>query len=322
MRNRVILSMLVALVTAIGLVVANTASGQDQTSQPLLANPFDDRLIENAFTEIDPEAPVPRFRKSFYQGAELRGGYMLDLGGGADAVNQTFEEARIAFGVPLLSLQNILGVSPYVRIDHLDGPEQTDFTAPETLYNVGISMINLKEWSPRVSTLVLVTPSIRSDMTTSENAFRMFGLGLINWKCSEELTLAFGAVYLGRADLGVLPAVGVTWTPTPFWKFDLMLPRPRISHRFWKQASDAEAWGYLGIELGGNSYAVTRDSGMRDQLNVKGIDLVAGYEVLRAGNRGYLIESGFTFGRELEYENTGESLDLDNAVFVRAGWRF
>ncbi len=162
----------------------------------------------------------------------------------------------------------------------------------------------------------------RSDMTTSENAFRLFGLGVANWQVGPTWSLAAGAVYLDRADLGLLPVLGVTWTPSPWWKLELTMPRPRLSRRLWKQSSEAEAWTYLAAELGGNTWAVTRADGARDELSLRSIEIQGGYEVIRAGNRGWFIEGGYAFARRLEYEADSVELDLADAIFFRGGWRF
>jgi hypothetical protein len=266
------------------------------------------------------EIPIQRFRKSFYQGAEVLGGYLLDTGDQLGGLDMTFEEARVSFGVPLGSLDNILGIRPYFRATHLNGPETID--VPGTVYETGVTLLNQKKWSPKVSTTLVVSPAIRSDFTTSENALRIFGLGLMNFQCSDSLRVSLGAVFLDREDVSLLPALGFTWTPSPDFKVDGMIPRPRIAKRLWKQGGEAEGWAYLGGSFGGNSWAVSRDDGTVDQLTIRDFRLLAGYEVLRAGNRGMFIEGGYAFGRSLEYTSDEFERDLDDGIFVQASWRF
>lgn len=266
------------------------------------------------------ELPVERFRRGFYQGGELSGGYVLGLGSEAGGLNQTYQETRIAVGVPLGSLDNILAVSPFFRIDLLDGPTAID--VPPTLYSTGVAFFQRKKWTERYSTTVLLTPSVRSDFTTRENAFRLFGLGLLSWQASEQWSIDVGALYLDRADLGVLPVVGATWTPRPWWKIELTMPRPRLNYRVWKQGALAEAWAYVGGQLGGNTWAVSRTDGSRDELTIGELRLLFGYEVSRQGNRGGLIEFGYAFNRSVEYERQNIELDLDDGIFFQAGWKF
>ncbi len=272
------------------------------------------------YASVDAEIAVPRFRKHFYQGAEWRAGYLVGLGDQAGGMDQTTEEVRASFGVPLGSLDNILVVRPYFRADQIHGPESVD--VPGTLYDTGVTFFNRKQWSERFSTTIVLTPSVRSDFTTSTDAFRMFGLGLLNWQCRADWSVSLGAVFLGRADLPVLPAFGASWTPTPWWRLDATLPRPRLSRRLWKRGAEAEGWTYLVGTLGGNTYAVTRANGNVDELSIRDWRVLWGYEEIRAGNRGFVVEAGYAFGRNVEYEREELEIELDDAVFLQAGWQF
>ncbi|TWU40843.1 DUF6268 family outer membrane beta-barrel protein [Novipirellula artificiosorum] len=313
-RNRTLL----LLATILMIVLQRFAAAQDYDPM-IVSDAVEQEVYQNTELRFG-EEPVERFRKSFYQGTELVGGYLADLGDKAGGLDVSFEEARVSLGVPLGSMDNLLAIRPYFRADHLNGPTTID--VPETLYDTGVSLFNRRVWSDRFSTTVMITPSVRSDFTTSKKAFRLFGLGLVNWQKRPDLSLSLGVVYLGRSDLPLLPAFGATWTPNPWWKFDAMLPRPRIARRLWKQGGQAEAWAYIGGTLGGNTWAVTRDSGADDELTLSDLRLLAGYEQIRAGNRGLFVEGGYSFNRSIEYEQTEDDIDLDDALFVQAGWQF
>jgi len=266
------------------------------------------------------EIPIERFRKSFYQGAELAAGYLSDSGNQAGGLDLTYQEARASFGIPLGSLDNLLALSPYLRTDQLHGPRTID--APETLYDTGVTLFNRKQWSDRFSHTLMLTPSVRSDFRTSKNAFRLFGLALWNWQKHPDLSLSLGAVYLGRSDLPPLPAFGFSWTPKPTWRLDAVMPRPRLSHRLWKDGGNAEGWVYIGGTLGGNTWAVRRNNGSDDELTISDLRLLFGYEEIRRGNRGLFAEAGYSFNRSIEYEASEEEVDLDDGLFIQAGWKF
>ena len=100
------------------------------------------------------------------------------------------------------------------------------------------------------------------------------------------------------------------------------MPRPRIARRLWKQSSAAESWAYLGAELGGNTWAITTATGRPEELSLRSIDLRAGVETIRAGNRGWFAETGYAFARKLQYEAGGQTLDLADAWFLRGGVQF
>ena len=266
------------------------------------------------------EVPIERFRRSFYQGAEVLGGYYGDTGDQLGGLDLSFQEVRASFGFPLGSMENLVGIRPFFRAIHLNGPTTLD--VPETLYETGITFLNQRTWSPRWSTTLIVSPTVRSDFSTDRDALRVFGLGLANWQCNEQLKLSIGAVFLDREDVGLLPVIGFVWTPVPDFKVDGMIPRPRIAKRLWKNGGQAEGWIYLGGAFGGNSWAVTRESETTDLLTLRDYRVLGGYEVIRAGNRGTFIEGGYSFGRTLEYTSDGIERDLDDAIFVQASWRF
>ena len=250
----------------------------------------------------------------------MEGGTLFDLGNRLGGLNISYQEVGAGFGLPLGSLDNILAVQPYFRSDHLDGPTKLDI--PSTLYDTGVRLFNRTEISERLSTTLLLTPSIRSDFQTSVDAFRLFGLGLINWSPNPRWTFSGGAVYLDREDLSVLPAIGFQWLPRPDWKIDGMFPRPRVAKRVWKDGGNGEAWAYLGLGIGGNTWAVERTSHETDQITLREFRLLFGYELILAGNRGLDIETGYSFGRSAEYASDELRRDLDDGLFVRGVLRF
>jgi hypothetical protein len=145
---------------------------------------------------------------------------------------------------------------------------------------------------------------------------------MMNWQARSDLSLSLGVVYFDRADFRLLPAVGASWTPTPRWRIDATMPRPRIARRLWKQGGQAEGWAYFGGMIGGNTWAVSRDSGKTDELTLRDLRVLFGYEVLRNGNRGLYLESGYAFDRKIEYERQDIDISLDAGLFLVAGWKF
>ncbi len=56
-------------------------------------------LYAQTMSEHDPEAPVPRFRKSWFQGLLLSGGWLDD--GGNDGLGISHAEVQLRSGIPL-----------------------------------------------------------------------------------------------------------------------------------------------------------------------------------------------------------------------------
>ena len=175
------------------------------------------------------ETPIERYRKSFYQGTELLGGYLLDTGDRAGGLNQSFEEVRASFGLPLGSMDNLLGFQPYFRADNLNGPTTIDL--PATLYNTGVNILNQKKWTDAFSSTWSSLLRCEAISRRATKAIRIFALAVVNWQARSDLSLSLGVVYFDRQDFNLLPAVGATWTPTPWWRVDATMPRPRIARR-------------------------------------------------------------------------------------------
>jgi len=273
-------------------------------------------------TEIDQppaEMELSRFKKQALQSVSVSGGGLFEFD--HRELNSSFLELGIGTGIPLGSFENILGVTPRFRIDWIDAAASID--APEQLYEFELQFFYRRPIRDRLSWMAIVSPSIRSDLSTSDKAFRVFALGLLNWECiPDRLTFSAGAVVLGRADLPVLPALGVVWTPNRRIKLDLRFPVTRLSYRVAKHAGESETWGYLSGGLGGNTWAVTRATNQADELSLRDYRLSMGLERLVNGGGGCFAEWGVALGRRLEYERDGTEISLDDAAILRAGWRY
>lgn len=266
------------------------------------------------------EVPVNRFRKQALQTATFSGG---DLASTRGDLNQSFIEATVNFGVPLGNFDNILGVAPSFRTDFLSPEAGLGVDVPAELFETGVTFFYRRPLTGELSAMAIVRPSIRSDFTTSQDAFRLFGLGLVNWECvPDELTLSAGAVFLDRADLPILPAVGLTWTPQATLKADLQFPTSRLSFRLAKDGSQSETWSYLSAGIGGNTWAVSRASGLPAELTLRDIRLVLGVDHLKDGGGGWFAEVGYLFNRRIEYQDHQTHVDLSAALILQAGWRY
>jgi len=266
------------------------------------------------------EIELKRFKKQALQSVSVAAGWMGDLDG-SGGLSSSYLDASIGSGIPLGSFDNIIGVKPRFRVDWIDAEPTIDI--PSELYQFELQFFYRRPIHDRLSAMAIFSPSIRSDLTTSDNAFRVFALGLLNWECvPDRLTLSGGAVYLGRADLPVLPAIGLTWTPSRIAKLDLRFPSSKFSYRLAKNGGRSEKWAYLSAGLGGNTWAVSRDSSLSDELSLRDFRLTLGVEKLVDGGGGWFAESGYAFNRKLEYEIDDTELKLGDGVLFRCGWTY
>lgn len=266
------------------------------------------------------ELPVARFRKQALQTVAVTGGYLGSMNGDLD---QSFMEISVKTGIPLGNFDNILGVSPSFRTDFIGPVSELGTDVPAELFDAGATFFYRRSMTERMSLMGIIRPSIRSDFTTSDNAFRLFGLGLVNWECVPgELTLSAGAVFLDRADLPLLPAAGLTWTPEPTFRADLQFPTSKAAWRIAKNGAQSETWSYVAAGIGGNTWAVTRASGLSDELSLRDVRIVLGVDHLTDGGGGWFGEFGYVFARRLEYESDDSKFDLSDGALIQAGWRY
>ena len=282
--------------------------------------PIDVRSV----SALDEEAIVPRYKKQALQSMSLSGGFLADIG--SKQLSSQFLEASIGSGIPLGTFDNILGIRPSVRVDWIDADDSIG--APEELYEFQLQFFYRKKLRENLSVLAIISPSMRSDLSTSNRAFRLFALGLFNWQCiPRKLTISAGVVSLGRSDLPVLPALGLSWTPTRRTKLDLRFPSSKFAYRLRKESSNSETWAYSLLGLGGNTWAVTRNVGgtddtMTDEFSLRDIRFVFGLERIVSGGGGWFAEAGYTFSRRLEFEHDPVELNLGDAILLQAGWRY
>jgi hypothetical protein len=267
----------------------------------------------------DCEAPLVRHRNGFVQGAQVNYSSIGD--DPATGIVVRTVDTSAGFAIPLGSMENLISITPYFRADLLEAA--AIFDVPDSLYDTGVKMLWRRPISERLGSMILVTPSVRSDFQTSENAFRLFGLGLLTWQwVPKTLSISGGAVYTGREDYPVLPAMGLMWTPSPRWKYDIQFPSPRISYRLAKDGCQHETWGYVSGVFGGNTWAVKRAGGVSDELTLSDLRLVFGLEHLQPQNRSVFVEAGYVFNRSIEYTNIAFQQDLDAAMMLRMGVSF
>jgi len=262
------------------------------------------------------EQKLDRYKKGFLQSASVSSGWLGGLS--SSELNSSFVELSLGTAIPLGSFQDILGVTPSFRTDYIDAAPGID--SPSELHQAGVSFFKQHKFNDRWSAMAIVSPSVRGDFTTSDNAFRVFGLALLTWQAKpERLAVSFGVVYPDRADLPILPAVGLKWTPNIRTVFDIRFPQSRISWRLAKDSYRSETWAYVSGGFGGSTWAVTRGDGTHDELSLKDIRLLMGVEHLLDGGSRLFLESGLAFNRSLEYEAAQFEQSFDNAVVIQAG---
>ncbi|MFN3189279.1 MAG: hypothetical protein ACE361_02060 [Aureliella sp.] len=266
------------------------------------------------------EQELKRFKQQALQSVTISSGGLIDFSG-YRSLSSSFVQGSIGSGIPLGSFDNILAVTPGFRIDFIDADPSLD--VPEELYLFETQFFYRRTIRDRLSAMAIFSPSVRSDLTTGDDAFRVFGLGLLTWDYYPDLlSLSGGVVFLGRADLPALPAVGLTWTPRRNLRLDLRFPESTLGYRLQKDGARSETWVRMGMGIGGNTWAATRNSGQSDLLSLRDIRLTTSIEKLKDGGGGWFIQSGYAFNRRVEFETAASEISLGDALLLEAGWRY
>lgn len=222
---------------------------------------------------------------------------------------------------PVVELPRFPAVSirPIFGLHALAGPTSTDL--PGEVYDISLETRVYLPVGDRWLTEWAIAPGIYTDFRSTKDSLRIVGRGLGYYKWSETLRLAVGLAYLDRQDIALLPLGGVIWTPNDDWRYELMIPRPRIAHRFWSEGQ-RQRWVYLAGEFGGGSWAIERADGSPDIATYRDYRLLAGLEFKRDAGTAWLLEAGYAFGRQLEYQSNLGNDDPDPTAVVRAALTF
>ena len=230
----------------------------------------------------------------------------------------------VSVGVPPFVLGVPLMLTPRAAIHLVDGPDVID--APSQLHDLELSVGTFRQLGPQWKARGAVTVGVYGDEHSlgESDALRVSGVGLAIYDAAPGWQWVFGVAYLNRDDISIVPAVGVI-RDTGAVRYELTMPRPRVLWRLPQDAYGSERGLYVAGELGGGAWAVQRDSGATDTLNLSRWGVLVGYESKSASPIGPATtryELGYVFGRELEYANTGEEVSLDDSLIARVGWTY
>jgi hypothetical protein len=195
-------------------------------------------------------------------------------------------------------------------------------------YSTGLSWVRPVKDRWMVRSMLGVALATDNKNTTSD-AWQFRGGIFAVYEPNEKWQWVFGAIAIGRNDLPVVPAVGVIWQPQPDLKMDLTFPKPRVS-RVFAETESRQQWGYIGMAIGGGTWAFERNDQTDDQITYGDWRVVAGWESLPtpvAGakfttGRKLGLEVGYVFSRDIEFRNGSPEISLSDAVMLGLTTRF
>lgn len=183
----------------------------------------------------------------------------------------------------------------------LSGPDEPDVRSQ--FYDLAMEINFAQPLNDRINLHLQATPTWASDFDNKGGeAFRMLGGGLLAVELTPEWTFVGGATYLDREDLPWMPIVGVR-IATEQIELDLLLPRPRLAIRTTVDEDLSEEWLYVSGDVGGGAWAFEREgTGVHDVFNYRDLRLLVGLETRDRDGSRQVLEAGYVFDRQIDFE--------------------
>ncbi len=174
--------------------------------------------------------------------------------------------------------------------------------------------------------------------TVDSEAIRPMGLALLRYNLTPTMALKAGVSYINRADIKLLPAGGITWTPNPKRKWDIFFPQPKLS-QYLTTLGTRDLWWYVAGEYGGGVWSVdlaypdldtadtTDFATARTLMDINDIRVTIGFELgspanSSVGQKGLFFEVGYVWNREMVLVVPVQTYSLNDTWMLRGGFTF
>jgi hypothetical protein len=235
-------------------------------------------------------------------------------------------ELASTFALPMFyNIETPLLVTPGFAFNWLEGPISGAAGGPDLppqLFDAYLDFAWYPRWNEWLGGELGFRPGVWSDFHyVDSDSIRILGRGLASVALTPNLDILFGAVYLDRLDVKLLPAGGFYYRPTPEWDMYLVFPNPKV-RRFLSAIGNSKWYWYAAAEYGGGSWTVRRDI-QDDRIDYNDIRVIGGIEwETQTFIRGHL-EVGYVWDREILF-NSGAPANFkpDDTIMLRAGIDF
>ena len=233
---------------------------------------------------------------------------------------------------PLLFLKRENGPPPMVRLgfNHTDLGFNNRFDLPNDLYETSFGISGVRVFNERWAVRSIMGMDFGTDgENRSSDAWRFRGGAFAIYEMNTQLKLSFGAIALGRQDLPVVPALGAVWQPNDRTRWDLILPRPKVSYLL-TDSGMRQNWIYTGVGLEGNTWGYETPTGQDNQLSYGDWRWTLGWESRPSSPAGvpfvlgrkYVAEIGYAFSRDIELDNGTPEISLPCSFLIRLSTRY
>jgi len=261
-------------------------------------------------------------RSGFFQSASLRSSYLPAMGDAPFGL--TSVETWLKLAIPGPVQQSVLMLTPGFAVHSLDGPNSSRFELPPRVFDAYGNLSWMGRAGDRLSYNVTVMFGAYGDFRGGDGGpspFRLRGFGVGTYKWDDRLKISFGAAYFDLGKYRVLPVAGVMITPNDDWLMDISFPYPKIATRVGRLPFDddpmAGHWVYFGGQLGGGTWRVRMPSGDGDVLSYSDWRILLGIERKCRTRAQWQLETGYVFGRQIEFEEQPGKYEPSGTLMVR-----
>ncbi|WP_010586359.1 hypothetical protein [Schlesneria paludicola] len=198
----------------------------------------------------------------------------------------------------------------------LNGPSTTDL--PPQLFDILINLGTTHRISRRTIVDAMLSPGWYTDFSNKGiEAFRLPWHVISYSQTFDSCQTVLGVTDLARDDIHLLPVVGLIFaTPESDLRLDLVFPKPRVAWRCYRGGKD-EGWLYMGGELGGGSWAISRADRSYDVVTYRDYRLTTGFEARSSKGHATRVEAGWVFNRSVSYRSEIGNYSPTDSLMIR-----
>jgi hypothetical protein len=241
-------------------------------------------------------------------------------------INDSFVTTTMAFPNFFWSGQPWF-VSPGFGLHLWSGPSGAPFAFPSKAYSafldVGWKSDPNRQFGLELSSRIGVYTDFEH---IKRDSLRPMGVALMRYNLTPTVAFKAGVEYINRADIKLLPAGGILWTPNPKTRFDIYFPQPKLA-TYLTTLGNCDVWWYLGGEYGGGVWTLRDDiTGVESLVDINDIRVVLGIESGPSATGGLwqrraFFEVGYVWNREIVAVGVG-NFSPDDAIMLRGGLMF
>lgn len=270
-------------------------------------------------TSPEPQPKKPVGKEGMLQNLWHSTTYM-GRGSGSHGMGMTDLDFSMLLGLPLMTRETPLLLTPGYLLHLTDGPTFTD--VPAELHEAYMEIRHIRPIMAGWTIDIAASPGAYGDFQGhNSHVFRMPGRAVLIYDWSESAKLLLGIAYYDRPDISFLPVAGWIWNYSDDFRVEIIMPRPRLT---WRMATTGkwEHWTYVLGEFGGGAWAIQRTDGTEDMLMIQDYRLSFGYERKADTFLKQRIEAGYVFGRKLHYRSDEVFQHIDPTWIIRGTLSF